>query len=115
MKNLSLTVLDGNLTADPQLKKTPNGKSVAQFTLAVNHFTRSENEDGDVSYFDIETWDKSAEACSEYLKKGRKVTVVGYLKQDRWKNQEGQSRSKVKIIADDVRFDGFDKREKEAA
>ncbi|TGL60709.1 single-stranded DNA-binding protein [Leptospira sarikeiensis] len=117
MKNLSLTVLDGYLTSDPELKKTQNGKSVTNFTVAVNHnYKRSDGEESEVSYMDIEVWEKLAEVCSEYLKKGKKVTIVGQLKQDRWKNQEGHSRSKVKVIADEVRFDSFgERKEKEAA
>ncbi|MGJ4787874.1 single-stranded DNA-binding protein [Leptospira koniambonensis] len=117
MKNLSLTVLDGFLTVDPELKRTQAGKSVTNFTVAVNHnYKRAEGEEAEVSYVDVEVWERLAENCSEYLKKGKKVTVIGHLKQDRWKNQEGQSRSKVKVIADEVRFDSFgDRKEKEAA
>ncbi|MFB5649070.1 single-stranded DNA-binding protein [Leptospira wolffii] len=117
MKNISVTVLDGYLTNDPELKKTQTGKSVAKFTLAVNHqFKRQEGEEGDVSYLDIEVWEKNAENCTEFLRKGKKVTVVGQLRQDRWKNQEGQSRSKVKVVADEVRFDSFgERKEREAA
>lgn len=117
MKNISVTVLDGYLTNDPELRKTQTGKSVVNFTLAVNHyFKKQDGDDGEVSYVDIEAWEKTAENCSEYLKKGKKVTVVGQLRQDRWKNQEGQPRSKVKVVADEVRFDNFgERKEKEAA
>ncbi|TGK06818.1 single-stranded DNA-binding protein [Leptospira semungkisensis] len=117
MKNISLTVLDGYLTSDPELKRTQSGKSVASFTVAVNHnFKKTEGEEPEVSYIEIESWSRTAENVSEYLKKGKKVTVIGQLKQDRWKNQEGQNRSKVKVIADEVRFDSFgDRREKDAA
>ncbi|EQA35414.1 single-strand binding family protein [Leptospira inadai serovar Lyme str. 10] len=117
MKNLSITVVDGFLTADPELKKVASGKSVVHFTLAVNHnFRKIEGEEPEVSYLDVEAWERTAENCSEYLKKGKKVTVVGHLKQDRWKNQEGQARSRLKIIADEVRFDSFgDRKERDAA
>ncbi len=117
MKNLSLAVLDGYLTADPELRKTQNGKSVANFTIAINHqHKKTEGDDSEVSYVEVESWERTAENVAEYLKKGRKVTVVGHLKQDRWKNQEGLSRSKVKVVAEDVRFDNFgERKEKEAA
>ncbi|TGK20815.1 single-stranded DNA-binding protein [Leptospira fluminis] len=117
MKNLSIAVVDGFLTGDPELKKISSGKSVANFTLAVNHnFKKIEGEEPEVSYLEVEVWDRSAENCAEYLKKGKKATVIGYIKQDRWKNQEGQNRSKLKIVAEEVRFDSYgDRKEREAA
>ena len=86
MGNLAYAILDGNLTADPEFKTVGNGKKVSTFSLAVNHNERSRRSsasgsigDGgaannDVSYIDIEAWDKVAENCSEFLKKVRKVT-----------------------------------------
>ncbi|MBK8395389.1 MAG: single-stranded DNA-binding protein [Leptospiraceae bacterium] len=113
MRNLAYAILDGNLTADPETKTVGNGKKVSTFSLAVNHFSKEDNhgEEGaannEVSYIDIEAWDKVAENCSEFLKKGRKVTILGYIKQDRWKSVDGSSRQRWKIIASTVRFDGF--------
>ncbi|PJZ27606.1 single-stranded DNA-binding protein [Leptospira kmetyi] len=61
MKNLAHIILDGNLTSDPEIKTLGNGKSVATFTLAVNHDYRSTPEDpGDVSFVDIEIWERQA-------------------------------------------------------
>lgn len=112
MKNLSYVILDGNLTADPEEKSIAGGKSLANFTVAVNH--TSNNQEGkdkeDVSYFEVEAWEKLGENCVEYLKKGSKVTVMGNLKQNRWKNPEGESRSKVKVTASTVRFDSMQKK-----
>jgi single-strand DNA-binding protein len=105
-QNLAYVFADGNLTSDPESKKTSGGKSLTTFTIAVNHsFKQDDNEDADVSYFDVDTWEKMAENCGEYLKKGSKVTVIGLLKQDRWKSSDGTFRSKVKISAQQVRFD----------
>jgi single-strand DNA-binding protein len=110
MRNLAYAILDGNLTADPEIKTIGNGKKVSTFSLAVNHDYK-EDEGGaannDVSYIDIEAWDKVAENCSEFLKKGRKVTILGNIKQDRWKSVDGASRQRWKVIASTVRFDGF--------
>ncbi|MBP9887243.1 MAG: single-stranded DNA-binding protein [Leptospiraceae bacterium] len=122
MGNLAYAILDGNLTADPEFKTVGNGKKVSTFSLAVNHNERSRRSsasgsigDGgaannDVSYIDIEAWDKVAENCSEFLKKGRKVTILGYIKQERWKSVDGTNRQRWKIIASTVRFDGFGER-----
>ncbi|MBM9501489.1 single-stranded DNA-binding protein [Leptospira sp. 201903070] len=117
MKNLSHIILDGNLTADPELKTLNSGKSVATFTLAVNHDYRSTpDHPSEVSYIDVEAWEKQAENCHEYLKKGKKATVIGELRQDRWKAQDGGNRSKMKVVVHTVRFDGLPgRREKEAA
>lgn len=114
--NLAYVFADGNLTHDPELKTTPTGKSIASFTIAVNHnFSRDANQDDEVSFFEVEAWEKLGENCSEYLKKGSKVTVIGLLRQDRWKSSDGTARSKVKISAQQVRFDYTARAEKKAA
>ena len=106
MVNIAHIVMDGNLTADPEAKKTPNGKKVTTFSIAVNHTDpKGDKEEGEVSFFDVEAWEKDGEACASYLKKGRKVTVIGTLRQDRWKTADGLSRQKYKIVASRVRFD----------
>lgn len=107
MKNISHIVLDGFLTADPEMKTVAGGKNVTTFAIAVNHGYKNKEGDEEVSYVDIETWEKLAENCAEFLKKGKKVTVMGSLRQDRWKNQEGESRSRTKIVATSIRFDNM--------
>ena len=105
MNSLNSILIEGNLTKDPQLNHTPKGTSVCNFSVASNRFFRHEEEiQREVSFFDVETWAKLADACSEHLEKGRGVRVVGRLKQDRWQDQEGNPRSKVKIVAEHVEF-----------
>ena len=58
----------------------------------------------EVSYFDVETWSKLAEICSDHLAKGRGVRVVGRLKQDRWNDTDGNQKSRIKIVAEHVEF-----------
>jgi single-strand DNA-binding protein len=111
MKNLSYVILDGNLVSDPELKELSSGKNVANFTLAINH----SSEEDDVSFVDIEAWDKLGENCEEYLNKGSRVTVLGNLKQDRWKTQDGNSRNKIKVVASTVRFDSTNKEKRKVA
>lgn len=106
MASFNRVVLIGNLTRDPEVKYLPSGSPVATFSIAVNR--RYTSKEGDkkeeVDFFDIETWNKTAEMCSEYLNKGRAVMIEGRLKQDRWDDESGNKRSKLKIVAQTVQF-----------
>jgi single-strand DNA-binding protein len=105
MNSLNSILIEGNLTRDPELRVTPKGTSVCGFSVASNRFYKQDEEyQKEVSFFDVETWARLAETCAEYLEKGRGVRVVGRLKQDRWQDQEGNPRSKVKIVAEHVEF-----------
>lgn len=75
------------------------------FTVASDRFYK-QNEilEKEVSYFDVEAWSRLGQSCSENLKKGRGVRVVGRLKQDRWTDGDGKTKSKVKIVAEHVEF-----------
>ena len=110
MRNLSFAIVDGNLINDPEVVSTRTGKVVATFPIACNHDERFEKKN--VSYFTIECWDRVAENCATYLKKGSKVTVQGSsLRQDRWKDAEGKSHNRIKIIASNIRFDATGRKE----
>jgi len=105
MASFNKVILMGNLTKDPELRYTSSGLAVANFSLAINRRTAKDGEKREeVDFFDIETWDKQAELCSEYLSKGRSVLVEGRLKQDRWEDEAGNKRSKVKIVATAIQF-----------
>jgi single-strand DNA-binding protein len=106
MSSFSVVVLVGNLTRDAQLKYTPSGFPICTFGIAIN--TRKKNGDqwvDEANFFDIELFGKSAESLNQYLTKGKMVGVEGELRQDRWE-QDGQSRSKVKIVANKVNLLG---------
>ncbi len=106
MNSLNSILVEGNLVRDPAVKTTPTGSQVCDFTLATNRFYKSGEEgfEKEVSYFDIEAWSRLGTACSQNLKKGRGVRVVGRLKQDRWIDPEGKQRARVKIVAEHVEF-----------
>ena len=105
MNNLNSILIEGNLVRDPELSYTSKGTAVCAFCVACNRFWKQEQEtQKEVSYFDVTTWNRLAETCGEYLKKGRGVRVVGRLKQDRWSDQEGRNHSRVLIIAEHVEF-----------
>lgn len=87
----------GNLTKDVELRYTPQGTAVGQFSIAVNELK------DEVSFFEVVCFGKTAENCQQYIAKGSKVGVSGRLKQDRWE-KDGQKRSKVRVIAQRVEF-----------
>ncbi len=113
---LNSVLIDGNLTRDPEVRTTSKGTKVCNFGLASNRYYEVEEEKvQEVSFFDIESWSKLGEACANNLTKGRGVRVIGRLKQDRWQNDEGQNRSRVKIVAEHIVFKPRIKRGDEGA
>ena len=105
MNNLNSILIEGNLVKDPLLRSTPKGTQVCQMRLASNRFYKQDSGfEQEVSFFDVETWSKLAEACYSKAKKGRGVRVVGRLKQDRWNDPNGKQRSRVTIVAEHIEF-----------
>lgn len=104
-KSINQVILMGNLTRDPELRTTPTGQNVCSFSLAVNRsWQGSDGQTQDaVDYFDVTAWGKLGELVSQYLSKGRKCLVMGRLSQRSWE-QDGQKRSKVEVVANDVTF-----------
>jgi single-strand DNA-binding protein len=89
------------LTRDPELKVTTSGKSVAEFSIAVNK--RIKPQDGpDSDFFRIKVWGQSAEYVNQYIGKGRLVAVDGRLETRSWTDQDGKRREVVEIVADNV-------------
>ena len=105
MNNLNSILIEGNMVRDPELRSTPKGTSVCTFSLASNRFFKQDSGmEREVSFFQVETWAKLAEACNNLGKKGRGVRVVGRLKQDRWTGSDGKPHSRVAIVAEHVEF-----------
>ena len=103
MADNTVTVI-GNVTRDPELRFTPSGMAIASFGLAVNRVwtDRQSNERKEqVSFFDIKCWAQLGENVSASVAKGNRVIVTGRLEQQSWE-QDGQKRSKVEIVADEV-------------
>lgn len=97
--------LVGNITRDPELRFTPTGQATATFGLAVNRRwqNRQTNEwEEATSFFDVVCWRELAEHASESLSRGSRVLVSGRLEQRSWETQEGDKRSKIEVIADEV-------------
>lgn len=96
----------GNLTRDPDLRVTPNGKSVASFDIAINSFHKDKagNKVEETVFIPITVWAKQADTCGEYLKKGDPVLIGGRIRQERWEAKEGGKRSRLVVVAQIVRF-----------
>lgn len=106
--DLNTVVLCGNLVRDCELKYTQGGMAIGNISIASNRSKKQ--SDGtytsEVSYFDIVLFGKTAENLKQYLTKGKKVAVQGFLKQDRWTDQQGNNRSRVSIIAENLQLLG---------
>lgn len=110
-KTLNLSLVEGRLTRDPELFYTKTGTAVCKFDIAVNfNLKYGEKDISEVSFISVNTWNKTADACAQYLNKGSKVRVSGRLKQDSWVNKDGQKRNKIHIEATSVEFLGSPKK-----
>jgi single-strand DNA-binding protein len=104
--SLNKVLLMGNLTRDPELRYVPSGSAVATFTVAVNRVYKSQagEKKEETSFIRVVVWGRRAEVCGEYLSKGSPVFVEGRLQSRNWETQDGQKRSTIEVIADNVQF-----------
>src|SRR5580658_10524462 len=104
-RSLNQVTLMGNLTRDPELRQTPNGQNVTSFSLALNRSYKDASGEWQeaTDYIDIVCWGPLAERVAQYLTKGRRALVQGRLQSRSWE-REGQKRSKVEVLANDVTF-----------
>jgi single-strand DNA-binding protein len=105
MANGNSVVLVGNVTRDPELRFTPSGQATASFGLAVNRRwqnRQTQEWEEATSFFDVVCWREMAENVSESLTRGARVIVSGRLEQRSWETPEGDKRSKVEVIADEL-------------
>jgi single-strand DNA-binding protein len=101
---LNIVVLIGRLTADPELRYTQAGNAVATFNLAVDRPFQSAQGESETDFIPIVVWGKSAEACANYLAKGRLCAVAGRIQVRSWEDQQGQRRYRTEVVANNVRF-----------
>ena len=97
--------LVGNATRDPELRFTPSGQATASFGLAVNRKwqnRQTQEWEEAVSFFDVVCWRELAENASESITRGTRVIVSGRLEQQTWETPEGDKRSKIQVVADDI-------------
>jgi len=104
---VNVVTLIGNLATDVELRELANDKKLATFRLAVDR----PGEGAD--FVSVATWDRQAEVCAEYLRKGSKIAVDGRLRSRSWEDADGRRRSAVEVVANRIQF--LDAREREEA
>lgn len=104
--NVNRVLLVGRITRKPELRHTPSGVPVVDLGLAMNEtYTTKGGEAAESTCFvDVVVWQRQAEVCAQYLKKGSPVCVEGKLQLDEWKSEQGEKRSRIRIRADRVQF-----------
>lgn len=106
MADINNVVLVGRLARDAELKHTQGGMALGKFTLAINRRRKQGDQWIDeANFFNITVWGKTAEALHPYLIKGKQVGISGELRQNTWE-QDGQKRSKIEIVANNVQLLG---------
>jgi len=105
MSNGNTVTIVGNVTRDPELRFTNTGQATASFGLAVNRRwqnRQTQEWEEATSFFDVVCWREMAENAAESLKRGARVIVTGRLEQRSWETPEGDKRSKVEVVADEI-------------
>ena len=103
--SVNKAILLGRLGADPELRHTPSGQSVANFNMATNERVQREGSWEDrTEWHRIVVWGKLAERCDQYLNKGNQVYVEGRIQTRKWQDREGTDRYTTEIVAFSVQF-----------
>jgi single-strand DNA-binding protein len=102
--SLNKAMIIGNLGRDPEMRYTPSGQAVTQFTVAVNHSHKDASGEWkeETEWFRVVAWGPLAERTAENLRKGRKVYVEGRLQTRNWEDKDGQKRYTTELIANQV-------------
>jgi single-strand DNA-binding protein len=113
--NLNRAMIIGNLTRDPEVRTTPNGQNVCNFSIATSsQWTDAAGQKQErVEYHNIVAWGKLADICGQYLGKGRKVYLEGRLQTRDWEAQDGSKRTRTEIVAENMIM--LDKKDPNAA
>lgn len=106
MSHANTVTVQGRLTRDPDLQYISSGTALLKFTIANSVYNGK--KDDHVNFFNCEMWGRMAEGLADYLYKGRECVVTGELRQDRWSDQNGNNRNKIKIIVQKFFFAGSD-------
>lgn len=99
----SLTII-GNLTRDPESRTTQDGKTVCNFTVAVNRRQKNSQGQNEADFFRVAAWGNLADPCQKYLSKGKKVCVTGSVSVHTYTAQDGTTKAQMEVLARDVEF-----------
>ena len=102
--SLNQAQIIGNLTKEPDVRQTPNGSTVATFSVATNYTWKDSNgqKQEKAEFHNVVAWGKLAEICQSYLNKGQKVYIQGRLQTRDWEAEDGSRRYKTEIVADNM-------------
>ena len=103
---LNCAVIIGRITADPELRTTPNGVSVTSFTIAVERSYQKSGEERQTDFINVVAWRGTAEFVSGYFRKGSMIAVQGSIQTRSYKDRNGNKRTAFEIVADNVSFCG---------
>lgn len=107
MKDVNGVTVAGRLTRDAELKYTNSGFAILQFSVANNYSKKvGDRWEDEANFFDVKVLGKMGEAIAQYMLKGKQVFIQGALRQERWKTNEGENRSKILIMAEHVQLVG---------
>jgi single-strand DNA-binding protein len=101
---LNKVILQGNLTADPELRTTPNGAAVVKFTMAVQRNYKNASGDYESDFININAWKGTAEFVTKHFKKGDAIAICGAIQTRSWTTSEGNKRYSTEVVADEVFF-----------
>lgn len=97
---MNRVVIIGRITADPEMRSTPNGKTVTNFTVAVSRKGDKDKTD----FFRCAAWGKTGEVCGQYLSKGKKVCVVGEVSARAYTDKQGEAKASLEVFVTEVEF-----------
>jgi len=103
---MNKVILIGNLTKDPELRYTPNGVAVATFTVAINRPRTNQAGEREADFINIVAWQKLADLCATYLRKGRPAAIEGRIQSRSYDDKEGKRRYVTEVVAENVQFLG---------
>ena len=101
---LNKAILMGRLVADPELRSTPQNKTVVSFTIAVNRSFTRQGEQPQTDFLDIVAWGKTAEFVGRYFTKGQQIAIAGRIQTRTWEDKQGNKRKSVEVVAEEVHF-----------
>lgn len=101
---LNKAILMGRLTRDPELRYTPNNTPVCQFTLAIDRTYSGKNQNQQADFIDVVAWRQAGEFVSQWFTKGMLMVVVGRIQSRGYTDRDGNKRTKVEVVADEIQF-----------
>lgn len=103
---LNVIAVMGRLVADPELRQTTTGKSVARFRIACDRSRRDQSGQSQADFFDVVAWEHSAEFVCKYFQKGALIAVDGRLQSSQYRDKNGNNRTSIEIVAGNIHFAG---------